>query len=895
MKNDTQKYLDNQNSSPILIVDKSGIYGRALATLLFEKSKLVFVSPLNIDGHTVDSEFLHIPFNLSIPTIPDLTYSHLIVFFNGESSMLDSIPSFIKKAEKDNSKLIIAVPIHILSDFLIKKLSLLSRIICVVFLGDIFGKNIPLTHDILMHNYLIDALTDQKIIISGDGLEKTYPVFVDDAMLAIISASLKSQRKGMYFAFPKHAVTGLALAHEFQKINPLIKVDFSKNKKLRQVVIPLPSNGEYLLHDNYNLRERLKQSKLLEEKSIKILKKPRKKKYLFNYLSSLFSLILFLLLPLIISIISATSGISSLKYSKDLLIKGNLNESKKYANISSIALTITQGSLDFVIAESEVFGFKKDILLWSDRLSSLREISYAMKSFVESVILVKDIASGKSSAPKEDIYRAVNDIREVISVYKKVQVEQADFIKENNLIIQLDKIDPLVNFFTVTADVLPDILGVNGEKKYLIIFQNNMEIRPSGGFIGSYALAKINKGKMISFDIHDVYDADGQLKGHVEPPFAVRRHIPSAHLYLRDSNFDPDFAKSASMSALLFREETDTDVDGVIGIDVTFVKLLIRALVSVEVLDYNEIVTDENFYIITQGHAEKNSFPGSIQKKEFLHSLFEAMMEKINSKKDINYAAIINSFSEGLSKKHLLFAFSDISIQNLFSINNYSSSLKDLRTETGGTINDFLVINDANIGVNKANYFIKRKIEQHVVIDDNGKTTTRAVVRFINESKDWPGGDYKNYIRFVIPTGSKIISIFIDGIEQQITPAIIKPSVYEAKNFIAPRGLEVDSKTFENKDYIGFLVNIPASKNGVVALTYQHPKILVKDIPSIIYDTKIIKQPGTEDDPFIFTIKFPDAYTITTSSSPLNINGSGLEFSANLLNDFLLRILLSHK
>jgi len=48
-----------------------------------------------------------------------------------------------------------------------------------------------------------------------------------------------------------------------------------------------------------------------------------------------------------------------------------------------------------------------------------------------------------------------------------------------------------------------------------------MELRPGGGFIGSYAILSVDKGKITNFKIYDVYDADGQLKNHIEPPFAI--------------------------------------------------------------------------------------------------------------------------------------------------------------------------------------------------------------------------------------------------------------------------------------------------------------------------------------------------------------------------------------
>src|SRR5258706_15817855 len=75
------------------------------------------------------------------------------------------------------------------------------------------------------------------------------------------------------------------------------------------------------------------------------------------------------------------------------------------------------------------------------------------------------------------------------------------------LIIQFHQFLPLIK-------IAPDLLGMKNKKTYLLLFQNNAELRPGGGFIGSYGLAVINKGKLQQLTIHNTYDADGQLKKH---------------------------------------------------------------------------------------------------------------------------------------------------------------------------------------------------------------------------------------------------------------------------------------------------------------------------------------------------------------------------------------------
>src|SRR5258708_31859868 len=74
-----------------------------------------------------------------------------------------------------------------------------------------------------------------------------------------------------------------------------------------------------------------------------------------------------------------------------------------------------------------------------------------------------------------------------------------------------------VYFFIPLIKIVPELLGMNGKKTYLLLFQNNTELRPGGGFIGAYGLVSFDKAKMGQITIHNTYDADGQLKKHIEP------------------------------------------------------------------------------------------------------------------------------------------------------------------------------------------------------------------------------------------------------------------------------------------------------------------------------------------------------------------------------------------
>src|SRR5690606_27149220 len=118
---------------------------------------------------------------------------------------------------------------------------------------------------------------------------------------------------------------------------------------------------------------------------------------------------------------------------------------------------------------------------------------------------------------------------------------------------RIEKVMPIIELLSNSSEVAPGILGFDREKTYLVLFQDNLELRPGGGAIEGAAELGIKNGKITRFEEVDVASLDSVLKIHVEPSYALRRFVPVEHLYLRDSNFDPDFVSSAISSAAIYK------------------------------------------------------------------------------------------------------------------------------------------------------------------------------------------------------------------------------------------------------------------------------------------------------------------------------------------------------
>ncbi|MBP9690851.1 DUF4012 domain-containing protein, partial [Candidatus Woesebacteria bacterium] len=116
---------------------------------------------------------------------------------------------------------------------------------------------------------------------------------------------------------------------------------------------------------------------------------------------------------------------------------------------------------------------------------------------------------------------------------------------------------------------LPNILGAEEEKNYLILFQNTAERRATGGFYTFFAVFNINKGKISIKDSSDIYDLDTSIAVHPPAPEKILAyHKGVTKFYLRDSNLSPDFVESIALFDELYQKSgRKVDYDGIIAMD----------------------------------------------------------------------------------------------------------------------------------------------------------------------------------------------------------------------------------------------------------------------------------------------------------------------------------------
>lgn len=270
---------------------------------------------------------------------------------------------------------------------------------------------------------------------------------------------------------------------------------------------------------------------------------------------------------------------------------------------------------------------------------------------------------------------------------------------------------------------IPAILTLLGDKlphTFLVLLQNNAELRPSGGFIGNYMILETNDGYLTKNDVFDVYSADHQLTENIPPPPEIA--ALTTRWFMRDSNYSGHFPLSAKKAAWFLEKENGPGVDTVIAIDQNFVKELLRLTGPISLPELAAPLSAENFGTVLSFIIE-SKLSGREDPKAILRDFLPAIENKIFSAPDPT--KLLALFKLTAESKHLLAYSSDTDIQAFFGRSGLAGEMKTMEPKE-----DYLAIVHTSIGGNKSDTYMAETIAHDTFLGaDGGLTDEVTIVR----------------------------------------------------------------------------------------------------------------------------------------------------------------------
>ncbi len=329
--------------------------------------------------------------------------------------------------------------------------------------------------------------------------------------------------------------------------------------------------------------------------------------------------------------------------------------------------------------------------------------------------------------------------------------EQKNFLSQATT--QLPALQNSLRTFLALNDFAQQALGTHGSKQYLLLFQNQTELRPTGGFVGSYAEIKVHKGAIENLSIPGggSYALQGQMRTSFVAPEPLR--LLTARWEFQDANWFADFPTSSRNTLAMYEEAGGPTVDGVIAINASFLETLLGILGPVDMPDYGRTITQENFLLETQKIVEYEYDKTVNQPKAFIGDLSVALLDRLTSLAPMEYLSVIQTVQIGLASKDIQVYFTNENLQKQAITYGWSGEIK----QPSG---DYLMVVDTNLGGGKTDAVIKEVVDVTVQVAQNGTLTNTVTITRTHEGTPgtlFTGINNVDYLRLYVPKGSTLL------------------------------------------------------------------------------------------------------------------------------------------
>jgi len=357
-------------------------------------------------------------------------------------------------------------------------------------------------------------------------------------------------------------------------------------------------------------------------------------------------------------------------------------------------------------------------------------------------------------------------------------------------------------------DLKDELLGYKEEKRYIVLLQNSMEIRPTGGFIGSFMEISVKEGKITDKKLVDSGVFDRSIAHKAEPIQDIYKDfLPTSYLGTKDSNYWFDFKRSAEKFLEVYGLGEDGKVSGVVGITSNILPSLIELTGPVSIEGIEGEFTKDNVlekleYEVEVGYKERGEKKDD--RKSTLNKLVSEMLDRIENggglKKILLLAGLKNMLDEG---KITLYS-KESSIQNRLESMEWAGRIN--RSE-----GDYLAVVDTNLYALKSDRCIEKNITHKVDLNTQPiKATTSVKYKHTCTEKNFMTTNYRGFLRFYIPNNS---------------------SLEESSGF------KEEFLTEEEEERIawGSIVSVPLGKESEYTIEYSLPDNITKDDYSFYY------------------------------------------------------------
>ena len=470
------------------------------------------------------------------------------------------------------------------------------------------------------------------------------------------------------------------------------------------------------------------------------------------------------------------------------------------------------------------------------------------------------------------------------------QIEGAELMPRiAGILERLDPYLPLAQMGLRGAIIVPELLGSQGERTYLLLAQNSHELRPTGGLISGIGTLSVEKGEIREISLLDSYRFDDyESNAHPPAPGPLAEYMWAGVLAIRDANWSPHFPTSAEVIAGLYQlSQKNAQIDGVIAADLEAVELVLGALGPVQPEGYDQPVSAGNVIELLQQYWSAPVGAGTIQeqkssdwwvhRKDIMQDLLQAMLAQVQQRPaDLDLRGLASAVQAALESKHILLYARDATVARDLSEFGWDGAIH-------GTDSDYLMVTDANLGFNKVDASVERRIH-YLIRPESGRLRGEAILTYVNLSpssaepcrredlyglteyqaesyKDLTEGCYWDYVRLYVPAGSELVHVV----------GLMEP---------------VDRSWEESKSVFGTFFVVPPGQTRELRFAYYLPDRIAEQVAAGRYSLLVQKQAGTGSIPLHIEADLPaDTAFDGSQQRQLRVGPTGWSYETLLETD----------
>ena len=415
----------------------------------------------------------------------------------------------------------------------------------------------------------------------------------------------------------------------------------------------------------------------------------------------------------------------------------------------------------------------------------------------------------------DKLIASLEEMQKNIARMLEIQIEMSSLQTELKNLLPIDAAEYLsleleLNRAKNFLDALIPWLKSPEEHRLVVFLYNPSEIRPGGGFLGSYAELTIRNADTESIEVYDINDADRELQSKIIPPKPLQLIVKNWRA--ADANWFFDFSDSASKT-IEFLEASDkyhsrrVSFNGAFAITPKVISDLLALTGPIEIepglaIDKTNFVTEIQKQVqakqaqynnkLYTGQASGVSYP-----KQILQKLTPLLLDKLANLEPEKKKYISKLLGEWILKKDFLLYFKDRAFESFLNAYNLTNKVFSLPQDFVG---DYLAVVNANIGGGKSDLFIKQKVLLQSQITNDGLVNNHLVIMRKHEAKEsepwWYRAQNQNYLKIFTPQGATLVNAS-GSIEKKFTSQLnYKKEGYAADPQV--EAVESTSKTYFN-------------------------------------------------------------------------------------------------